>query len=69
MAGKQTRAGGKRKRVGRPAGPPETVRRNRVVAFVTDAELSKLHRISDERDLPMATVVYQLLVASLKRRK
>ena len=68
MAANKTQ-GGRKKRVGRPAGPPESVRRNRVVAFITDAELAKLHRMADQKDSPLATVVYQLLSGALKRRR
>ena len=66
---KKPRAGGQRKRVGRPAGPPENVRRNRVIAQLTDAEFKKLHRLAEKRDLPVGTLVYEILARSLKRRK
>ena len=55
--------------MGRPAGPPEKLRRNRVVAMVTDAELAKLHRLTDDKDLPLSTIVYEILARALKRRK
>ncbi len=55
--------------MGRPAGPPENVRRNFVRAMVTDAELAKLKRMADEQDLPLSTVVYRILARALKRRK
>jgi len=52
-------------KMGRPAGPPEDVRRNRVVVMVTDGELAKLHRLADARDLPLGTIAYELLARSL----
>lgn len=56
--------------MGRPpgtGGPPESVRRNRVVVMLTDAELATLHRLAESRELPLGTVAYQLLVRSLRR--
>ncbi len=53
--------------MGRPAGPPELVRRNRVVAQVTDAELAQLERRADEQGVPLSTVVYRLVAKGLKR--
>ena len=64
--GKQS---GKRARVGRPAGPREKLRRNRVVAMVTDAELAKLDRMAEAKDLPLGTVVYEIVAQALRRRK
>jgi hypothetical protein len=64
--------GAKRKRMGRPkgsGGPPEKIRRNRVVVMLTDAELAKLHRWAEERDLPLGTVAYEIVGRALARRK
>ena len=55
--------------MGRPAKPTGQVRRNRVVVMVTDAELAKLHRLADAKDLPLGTVAYQIFAPSLSRRK
>ncbi len=66
---KQTRASVQRRKMGRPAGPPENVRRNFVRAMVTDAELAKLKRMADEHDKPLSTTVYEILARALKRRK
>ena len=55
--------------MGRPAGPPETVRRNRVVTFLTDAEFEKLEALADEKDEPLSAVLYEILSRALKRRK
>ena len=58
--------------MGRPkgsGGPPEKVRRNRVVITLTDLELAKLHRLAEERDLPIGTAAYEIVERSLRRRK
>ena len=55
--------------MGRPPGPPEKIRRNLVRAMVTDADLQKLERLADEQDLPLSTLVYEILARALKRRK
>ena len=62
------RHGGPRKGSGRPAGPPEQVRRNRVVVMLTDAELAKLSALAEERDLPLGTAAYEIVARSLARR-
>jgi len=55
-------------KVGRPAGPPEDVRRNRIVVMLTDGELAKLHRLAGEKDLPLGTVAYEFVARGLSRR-
>ena len=55
--------------MGRPAAPPETVRRNRVATFLTDAELAKLEALADEKDEPLSAVLYEILARTLRRRK
>ncbi len=68
----KVRRGGPRRRPGRPkgsGGPPESIRRNRVVVLVTDSELAKLHRLARRWDLPSGTAAYQLLASALKRRR
>ena len=60
----------KRKKLGRPkgtGGPPELVRRHRVVVTLNDGELKKLKRLALTRDLPMGTAAYQLVAAGLAR--
>ena len=69
MSGKKTRAGGRRRKMGRPPGPPEKVRRNLVRAMLTDAEFKKIERLADEQDRPLSTVVYEILARALKRRR
>lgn len=66
------RKSGGARRMGRPpgtGGPPEKVRRNRVVVMVRDAELAALQRLSEERGLPLGTVAYELLSKALRRAK
>jgi hypothetical protein len=36
--------------------------------MVTDAELAKLHRLAERRDLPLGTVAYEILERDLRRR-
>ena len=70
MAAVKKRKG--RKRMGRPkgsGGPPEKVRRNRVTATLTDAELVVLERLADDRGLPVGTMLYELVKKTLARRK
>lgn len=64
--------GGARSKMGRPpgtGGPPEEIRRNRVVVMVRDAELAALHRLADARGLPLGTVAYELFSKALRRAK
>ena len=70
--GKKTRRGGLRPGAGRPrgtGGPPEKVRRNRVVVMVTDGELAALRRLAHKRDLPVGTVAHEVLRRGLGRRR
>lgn len=66
---RKTGRGGPRPGSGRPRGPIEAVRRNRVVVMLTDAELAKLHRLSEARELPLGTVAYQLFEPALRRAR
>jgi len=61
--------GGPRVGAGRPAGPIEELRRNRIAFMVTDTELAKLERLADERRLPLGTVAYEIVERALRRRK
>ena len=55
--------------MGRPPKPVEQVRRNRVSTTLTDAELVQLERLADEREIPLGTMLYELVKRSLHRRK
>ena len=51
--------------MGRPrgtGGPPEQVRRNRVVVMLTDDELAKLTKLADERELPLGTTAVREII-------
>ena len=55
--------------MGRPAGPVENVRRNRVVIMLTDAELTTLHRMAEAKELPVGTLAYDIVRRAMSRRK
>ena len=59
--------GGARPGAGRKPGPPESVRRNRVVVMLTDAELAGLKRRAAKDGNPMGTAAYKIVAASLAR--
>ena len=59
--------GGARPGAGRKPGPPELVRRNRVVVMLTDAELAELERRAERNDAPLGAVAYKIVAASLAR--
>ncbi len=67
MAKTQIGALGNR-RLGRPPGPPESIRRNRVVTLLTDAEFEKLTKIADKKDKSVSALVHQIVSRYLKRR-
>lgn len=56
-------------RMGRPPGPPEKVRRNRVTTTLTDAELDELERLAGERGIALGTMLYELVKRALRRRR
>ena len=55
-------------RLGRPPGAPESIRRNRVVTLLTDAEFEKLVRFADEEEKSVSAFVHQIISRYLKRR-
>lgn len=63
-----SKAGRKKARMGRPPGPPDTVRRNRVVVMLTDAEIAALRDLADSKGLPTGTAAYQIMARALRRR-
>ena len=67
MAGRQGERG--RKKVGRPRMPLEEARRNRVVIMLTDAELAKLHRLAERKNLPLGTAAYEIVARALARQR
>jgi hypothetical protein len=55
--------------MGRPPGPPQKVRSNRVVTYVTNVELAKLERIADREEKPLSAIVHEMLSRSLARHR
>ena len=66
---KRTGRGGPRPGSGRPKGPEAEVRRNRVAIMLTDAELAKLHRLAERKDLPLGTAAYEIVARALGRQR
>ncbi len=57
---------------GRPkgtGGPPEKVRRNRVVLMLTDAEFAKLSSLAEKSGKPLGTEGHALFASALKQRR
>ena len=59
----------KRPRMGRPPGPQEKVRRNRLAVMLTDGELAKLEREAGRRGIPVSTLAYEFLGRAVRRLK
>ena len=57
------------RRLGRPPGTPESVRRNRVVTLMTDAESEKLTKIADKEGKSVSALVHEVLLRFIDRRK
>lgn len=55
--------------MGRPPGPPDRVRRNRITITVTDGDLEQLQRLSKERKVPVGTLIYEWVRRNLRRRR
>jgi hypothetical protein len=55
--------------MGRPPRDPETVRRHRVTTTFTDAELESLTALAESRGVPVGTVMHELVVRALKRKR
>ena len=61
--------GGPRVGSGRPkgsGGPRESIRRNRVVAMLTDGELAFLKRLARDARVPVGTMLYEMLRKRLR---
>jgi hypothetical protein len=56
------------RRLGRPPGTPESIRRKRVVTLMTDTEFEKLTQIADEKEKSVSAMVHQIISQYLKRR-
>ncbi len=64
--------GGRRKGAGRPKGsgkgPSPDARYNRVAVMFNNDEIKTLQSLAKKKGLPVATVAYQLIARSLKRK-
>jgi len=59
---------GKRPRFGRPPKPRDEVRSERVVSFVTPAELDALNELAEEREESLSALVHGILLSALARQ-
>lgn len=70
-ATKKASWGGRRPGAGRPkgsgSGPSPNSRKNRVAVMFTDTEVSKLQTLATKKNIPVATIAYNLIARSLKR--
>ena len=48
--------------------PADALRRNRVVAVVTDAEFKKIRKIAEAREQAVGTLAYEVLTRWLNRQ-
>ncbi len=65
--------GGSRHGAGRPkgsgSGPSPNARVNRVAVMLTNAELAKLERVARRKNVPVATLAYNLMAGGLRRAR
>jgi len=63
--------GGRRPGAGRPpgtgTGPSKDARINRVVAMLSNAELTTLQKYAKRQKLPLGTAAYQIIAKTLRR--
>jgi hypothetical protein len=55
-----------KKRLGRPPAPPEQVRGNRVVSFVTDDEFEELQAGAEQEQTSLSRYLHNLLMEGMK---
>ncbi len=58
-----------RRRLGRPPGAPESIRRKRVVTLITDSEFEKLTKIAEKEGKSVSALTHEVLLRFLRRRK
>ena len=58
-----------RKRLGRPPSPPDEVRGNRVVTFVTDDEFKELQARAEQAQTSLSRHVHDLLLTGMQHRE
>jgi len=63
------RAAGRESRLGRPPLPRDRARSERVVSFVTPAELDALREHADASGISVSAVIHQILSATLEEEK
>jgi hypothetical protein len=56
-------------RLGSPPLPPDQARSERVVSFVTPAELGALRDLASARGVSLSAVIHQILSSALKEEK
>ena len=67
---KQAEFGSQRRRkLGRPPGDPESIRRNRVVTLTTDIEFEQLTKIAEKEGKSVSALTHEILLRFLRRRK
>jgi hypothetical protein len=57
--------GGARSGAGRPKGA-KSIRKNRVVALLTDTELRRLRSVAKKNGVPFGTMAHRLIVRGIK---
>ena len=67
--GDQGSAAKRYRRLGRPPGTPESVRRIRVVTLMTDAESEKLTKIAGKQGKSVSALVHEVLFRFIQRQK
>jgi len=55
--------------MGRPAGPVESLRRNRIACMLTDAEMEALRRLAASKGVPLGTALHRLVSKGLPPRR
>ena len=58
-----------KKRLGRPPGPPDSVRPHRIVTFVTSPEFKRLRELADTSGSSLSAIVHELVSRGLKGRE
>lgn len=59
---------GRRQRFGRPPKPRGEVRSERVVSFVTRAELEALNGLAEDRGESLSALIHRILLSALARQ-
>ena len=65
----RSKRGEKRRGPGRPPGPLEQLRRNRLTIMLTDGELEQIRQLAEEEDSHVGTLAHGVLSKWLRRRR